>query len=300
MKLVLIPAGEFMMGAEESRAETLKCFPSCDPKWLEGELPRHRVRITHPFYLGQYTVTLGELLAFCRDAHYKLEMERDGKPSRGYNAEAKLIEATDFRPWAPGWEIGRDHPAVYVSWNDAVAFCDWSSKREGKTYRLPTEAEWEYACRAGTSSRYYFGNDPEELVYYANAADADRAAICGNELIASFDQQGRRTDTRIPFPFLKGRDGYAWTAPVGKFRPNAFGLYDMHGNVWQWCSDWYDEHYYQSAPADDPKGPDAGSSHVVRGGSFRNIPARLRCACRSHDAPSYRFCSVGFRVACEP
>jgi formylglycine-generating enzyme required for sulfatase activity len=122
------------------------------------------VRITKPFYMGQYEVTLGQFLVFYHDAKYKIEAERDGKPSWGYDKDGKLVESTRFRPWAPGWEIGMDHPVVYVTWNDAVAFCNWLSKKEGKSYRLPTEAEWEYACRARTNTRYSFGNDEQKLM----------------------------------------------------------------------------------------------------------------------------------------
>jgi formylglycine-generating enzyme len=303
MKLVLVPAGEFMMGSEESRTDTINSFPYCDPKWLDDELFRHRVRITKPFYMGQYTVTLGEFLVFYHDAHYQLEMERDGKPHWGYDSSGKKqIESPDFRPWAPGWNIGMDHPVVYVSWNDAMAFCDWLSKREEKTYRLPTEAEWEYACRAGTNTRFYFGDDPEDLVYYANGPDADCAAIIGSTalLFPSFDKYGNKTGKQLPFPYLKRRDGYVWTAPVGKFRPNAFGLYDMHGNVCQWCSDWYDAHYYENTPVDDPKGPPAGSSRVARGGAFSTQPVALRCASRDAFDKSRRGFLCGFRVVCEP
>ena len=139
---------------------------------------------------------------------------------------------------------------VNVSWNDAVAFCKWLSKKEGKTYRLPTEAEWEYACRAGTTTRYYSGDDPETLAKVGNVADAAFKA---------------------KFPdweyTIKANDGYVFTAPVGKFKPNAFGLYDMHGNAWQWCADWYGEEYY---------------AHVAR--RRPNWP-RLR----SQTCPSWRF-----------
>ena len=223
MKLVMIPAGEFTMGAEEDRSDTLNYFPYCDPKWLDGELPRHKVRITKPFYLGQYEVTLNQFLKFYHETKYKLDIERDGKPSWGYDKSGKiLIESSNFRPWAPGFKIEKDHPVVYVSWNDATAFCKWLSKKEGKKYRLPTEAEWEYACRAGTNSRYYCGNNPEELVRVGNVADADRGAFAksngGNPIIASFDK-GKKTDTNIPYPFLTRRDGYVWTAPLASSSP---------------------------------------------------------------------------------
>ena len=298
MKLVAIPAGEFMMGAEEDRVDTLNHFLYCDPKWLDGELPRHMVRITKSFYMGQHEVTLAQFLKFYHAANYKVEIERDGKASWGYQ-DGKLIESNRFRPWAPlAWKPEMDHPVIYVSWNDAFAFCEWLSKEEGKTYRLPTEAEWEYSCRAGTSSRYHFGDDQEELIRFANAADADNKAGTPNAIIVTFDKDGKKTDKNIPFPFVSRRDGYVWTAPVGKFRPNAFGLYDMHGNAWEWCSDWYGRDYYEKSPTDDPPGPSAGSSRVTRGGGFRAAPVLLRCARRGVAVPSYRNYYTGFRVVC--
>jgi sulfatase modifying factor 1 len=302
MKLVEIPAGEFMMGAEEDRSDTLNKFPYCDPKWLDGELPRHKVRITKSFLMGQHEVKLNDFLKFYHDAKYKTEIERDGKPSWGYE-NGRLIESNRFRPWDPlAWKIEMDHPVIYVSWNDAVAFCEWLSKKEGKTYRLPTEAEWEYACRAGSSHRYHFGDDPEELVRFANAADRDSQADDEKRgvksVIGSFDKDGKKTTTNIPFPYLSRRDGYVWTAPAGKFRPNDFGLYDMHGNVWEWCSDWYDENYYANSPVDNPQGPVAGSSRVLRGGGFYSSPVVLRCAYRSDGVPSFRYHGCGFRVVC--
>jgi len=233
MKLVRIPAGEFMMGAEEDRDATMNAFPSAGPALLPREWPRHKVRITKSFYMGEYEVTLGQFMTFLREAGYKIDAERDGKPMTGYGKNGEIIESTAFRPWAPGWKIEPDHPVGYVSWNDALAFCDWLSRKEDKKYRLPTEAEWEYACRAGTSSRYHSGNDPEELIGSANVADADRAAEFPGKKADVFDKSGKKTGKQIPYPFLSGHDGYAWTAPVGRFRPNRFGLYDMHGNSWE-------------------------------------------------------------------
>ena len=148
MKLVLIPAGEFDMGAEEDLDETLAAYPYCDPASLAGERPRHKVRITRPFYMGQHEVTLGQFLRFVEVTGYKTDMQREVKPSWGYRRN-RLVESNNYRPWSPGWGIDMDHPVVFVSWNDATAFCQWLSKKEGRTYRLPTEAEWEYACRAG-------------------------------------------------------------------------------------------------------------------------------------------------------
>jgi formylglycine-generating enzyme required for sulfatase activity len=295
MKLVLIPSGEFMMGAEEDRDDTLDFFPYLDPKELDGELPWHRVRITKSFYMGQTEVTLAQFRTFCDSAEYKIEIERDGKPSRGL-ARGR---SADYRPWAPGWSIESDHPAVYVSWNDAVAFCKWLSEREGRLYRLPTEAEWEYACRAGTSSRYFFGDDPEELVNYANAADQTRKASRGVSLIEVIDRQGNESDTNAPFPSLSGRDGYDWTAPVGKFKPNDFGLYDMHGNVWEWVYDWFSTDYYGKSPIDDPQGPLNGTSRVARGGSYSYVPGNSRCAYRASAPQSDRSDNLGFRVVSE-
>jgi len=300
MKLVSIPSEEFFMGAEEDREDTLSQYPYCNPKWLDVESPRHRVRITKAFYLGQYEVTLGEFLQFYHDAKYQLDCELDGKPNWGYEND-KFIESTRFRPWDPrAWKAENDQPVVYVSWNDAVAFCKWLSKKEGKTYRLPTEAEWEYACRAGSSSRYSFGNDPEELIRFANGPDANCKTIFPNATKVTFDKSGEGIDENSPFPFLLGNDGYAWISPVGKFHPNNFGLYDMHGNVWEWCSDWYGKDYYANSPVDDPQGPSDGSSRVLRGGGFGGTPVLLRCAHRSvvgTEARSYYF---GFRVVCAP
>ena len=168
-----------------------------------------------------------------------------------------------------------------VNWDDAVAFCEWLSKKEGKTYRLPTEAEWEYACRAGTATRYYGGDDPETLATVANVADATFKVDFADEAYYG----------------LRASDGYTYTAPVGRFKPNAFGLYDMHGNVWQWCSDWYDSDYYSKSPVDDPKGPNSGHRRVQRGGSWFDWAVLARSAVRSKDSPDSRNYVTGFRVA---
>jgi formylglycine-generating enzyme required for sulfatase activity len=168
---------------------------------------------------------------------------------------------------------------VNVSFNDAVAFCKWLSEQEKRSYRLPSEAEWEGACRAGTDSLYQHGDDPEGLASVGNAADATVKAMFS------------KADT------ISARDGYLFTAPVGRFKSNAFGLYDMHGNVWEWCADRYDGNYYRTSPSIDPEGPATGLDRVVRGGSWYGPPRYSRSADRSGFKQSYRSSSLGFRVA---
>ncbi len=234
MKLTLIPAGEFKMGSGESAEATAAFFTrTYGARFLtadsfKNEHPQHRVQITRPFYLGTYHVTRGEFRQFVNDTGYKTDAER-----------RRTVAASEDRFWRNVPEQTDEHPVVNVSWNDAAAFCKWLSRKEGKTYRLPTEAEWEYACRAGTTTRYYSGDDPETLAKVGNVTDAAYRA--------RFPRFAEQT--------LTASDGYVFTAPVGQFKPNAFGLYDIHGNAWEWCSDWYGKEYYGKSPVEDPKGP---------------------------------------------
>ena len=247
MEMVLIPAGEFKMGSGESAEETAALKEELRHGFLmadffKDEHPQHRVRITKPFYLGTYHVTRGQFRQFVKDSGYKTDAEKGDNPGAyGWDPEKKEFGFNKKYSWRnAGFEQTDEHPVVNVSWNDAVAFCKWLSKKEDKTYRLPSEAEWEYACRAGTTTRYYSGDDPETLATVGNVADAAAKA---------------------QFPdwkwTIKANDGYVFTSPVGKFKPNAFGLYDMHGNAWQWCADWYGADYYTKSPTDDPTGPSA-------------------------------------------
>ncbi len=240
MRLTLIPAGEFLMGS-----------PDSDKDAEDDEKPRHRVRITRPFYLGKYEVTQAEYEAMMRDNPSYFE----GKPK---------------------------NPVENVSWVNALRFCNQLSEREGLKpyyeisgetaqvpawngagYRLPTEAEWEYACRAGTATRYSFGDD-----------EASLGEFCW------FDGN---SDLR--------------THEVGQKRANGFGLHDMHGNVWEWCGDWYADGYYKEPPVDDPRGPSRASIRVIRGGSWYRDPRLVRSADRLGFRPDYRSSNLGFRVA---
>ena len=288
MKLTLVPSGEFMMGSGESVEETVAFFTKnygmvyLTADLFKDEHPQHRVRITKPFYLGAYHVTRGQFRQFVKDSAYKTDAEKGEEPGAyGWNSKKEQIDFSKDYSWQnAGFEQTDEHPVVNVSWNDAVAFCKWLSRKEGKSYRLPTEAEWEYACRAGTTTRYYSGDDPETLAKVANVADATAKA---------------------KFPAwkwtIKASDGYVFTAPVGQFKPNAFGLYDMYGNACQWCADWYGRDYYGISPVDNPKGPSTGDDRVVRGGSWGDGAGFASSAFRRRFSPGKRCGDASFRVA---
>ncbi len=288
LPMVLIPAGEFTMGSCESAEDTAAFFNKAlgdgglKADYFNGERPQHRVRITRPFYLGKYHVTRGQFRQFVTDAGYKTDAEKGEIPGAfGLDGGGKKFGFNGKYSWRnAGFEQTDEHPVVNVSWNDAVAFCKWLGRKGGSTYRLPTEAEWEYACRAGTKTRYYSGDDPETLAKAGNVADATFRAKFPN----------------LKFT-IKGSDGYVFTAPVGSFKPNGFGLYDMHGNAWQWCADWYGNGYYAVSPTDDPTGPDSGDRRVLRGGSWIFWPSNCRSAGRGRMPPGFRSLETGFRIA---
>ena len=224
MKLVLIPAGKFMMGLEGRKV-------------FDG--PQHEVTISKPFYIGVYPVTQGQWRAVTGKVVWK------GKDNVKENLDA---------------------PATWVSWDQANDFCKILTKFTHKTVRLPTEAEWEYACRAGTTTRFHFGDDESLLGYYAwyknNAVDI-------NEKYAH---------------------------PVGQKKPNAWGLYDINGNVWQWCQDWLDENYYTSSSQTDPTGPPSGRTRVRRGGSWEHDAPKCWVHYRSSAPPTETAPYMGFRI----
>ncbi len=281
MKLTLIPPGEFMMGAPDDEAERQR-----------DEGPAHRVRITKPFFLGTYTVTLGQFRQFVEATDYKTDAEQDGRGGWGYTGDdAKPFKQSQQYTWRQtGFTQTDDHPVVNVSWNDAAAFCEWLSQQESATYRLPTEAEWEYACRAGTATRFHHGDDAAGIVKLGNVADATM-----NQKFAAWMKVNEVDREKIGT--AEHEDGYVFTAPVGRFQANAFGLHDMHGNVWEWCADWDDPRYYRNSPTDDPTGPTTGTARIRRGGSWLHSPTFSRSARRRRYAPDARNSPIGFRVA---
>lgn len=258
MQLSWIPPGEFVMGSPES-----------DPDAKAAEKPYHRVQIRQGFYLSVNEVTVGQFRAFVSETGYSTEAEKEG--GYGWDRDQKkfikdrrfhwgnlVLEKADFTQ-------SDQHPVVNVSWEDATAFCQWLGRKDNQRYRLPTEAEWEYGCRAGTSSRYYFGDSPKQ------------------------EQANWGRNNGSP-------------ATVGSYQPNGFGLFDMHGNVWEFCLDWHDDAYYRSSPVSDPPGPsDAGLAgyHVRRGGDWLHSSKDSRSASRYvyNYRPQARYnVIIGFRV----
>jgi formylglycine-generating enzyme required for sulfatase activity len=249
MKLKWVPAGKFLMGTKDG-----------GPK---GQSPEHEVVLTKPFYMGIHEVTVGQWRQFVEATKYQTKPEKDG--------------ATPT--WAkPPFVQTDEHPVVCVGWVDAVAFCEWLTKKEASgaaprgKYALPTEAQWEYCCRAGSQATYCFGDDDKELLQYA----------------------------------WIGRNAGKKTHPVGQLKPNAWGLYDMHGNVREWCADYYQLTYYKNSPKEDPAGPTksdpfnyAKETRVIRGGGWFRTEGYCPSAFRlphGNDQAGYHSDAVGFRV----
>ena len=220
LKLVLIPAGKFIMGA-----------PATEFSPYKNEGPQHEVTISRPFYMGIYHVT-----------------QQQYQHIMGNNRSL-------FKD--------PDNPMEMVSWDDAVEFCKKVSQKTGKTVRLPTEAEWEYACRAGSTTRFSYGEDDKNFTQLG-----DYAWYAGNS-----DKKSH---------------------PVGLKKPNDWGLHEMHGNEWQWCADWFAP--YTDAKAIDPEGPASGTHRIVRGGCWFAAGGRCRSAFRMAMTSNQRHNDIGFRV----
>ncbi len=228
MKLVRIEAGKFIMGS-----------PKTETDRYDEEGHQSEVTISKPFYMGVCEINQAQWHAIMGTEPWK----------------GKLFGKS-----------GADNAATYISWDDAIKFCEILSKKAGKKLTIPTEAQWEYACRAGSKTAYCFGNDASKLGDYAwchaNAHEID-------------DQ----------YPHA-----------VGRKKPNAWGLYDMHGNVWEWCRDWYSDEFYTKAKKADPENTTEAISRVVRGGAWNGAPGMSRSARRGGFRPDISNHDTGFRV----
>jgi len=269
--MVVVQQGRFTMGApagEEAR-ENL-------PNQFRGRsIPQHLIKIRHKLAIAKVAVTRDEYAQFVAET-----TRPDPDSCVTLNASGDFI-ATNGNWHSPGFpQTGRD-PVVCVSWDDAQAYVAWLSAKAGRVYRLPTEAEWEYAARAGTTTARYDSDNPAELCRYTNVGDLD------------YSEQ-HPGDSRVN---RACRDGYAFTSPVGSFPPNQFGLYDMLGNVMDWTEDCWNANY-SGAPIDGTawQSGDCGR-RVVRGGSWDADLSVVRSANRRGIPTSYRNTTLGFRVA---
>ena len=270
--MILIPPGEFMMGSTDEQVEaslkTCVGIYATDPNLVSriktNERPQHRVVITKPYFMGTTEVTIGQFKKFADATKYATEAEQYGFGDSGAKVMDDKVTEThkQNKSWrAPGYAVTDDSPVAQITWNDAVAFCQWLSTQEKAIYRLPTEAEWEYACRAGTTTQYSFGDDMAEL-----------------------DEHGW---------FDKNSGGRAH--PVGLKQPNAFGLHDMHGNLNELCGDYWNEKWYDVSPPEDPTGPSKADNRIFRGGGFGYGPF-CRSATRNSGPLRVRARTMGFRV----
>lgn len=269
-EMVVVPAGWFMMGVapeEEEREALAEAFRNRSE-------PRRRVDV-RSFSAGKYEVTRGQ---------YRVFAEATGRRSDGCHVWGGIgFEFDHTRDWRnPGYVQDDRHPVVCVSWDDAGAYVRWLSNKTGKDYRLLTEAEWEYAARAGTTTMRYWGDDGNMACRHANGGDLATAARV----------PGAREWTLAPC-----NDQHAYTAPVGSYPANAFGLHDMLGNVWEWTQDCWNE-TYAGAPTDGTAWSVGNCSmRAVRGGSWEDAPVGLRAAYRVGSPTVIRVYIRGFRVA---
>jgi formylglycine-generating enzyme required for sulfatase activity/serine/threonine protein kinase/Leucine-rich repeat (LRR) protein len=273
-KMVLIPPGEFLMGSSDEQVEAalkvadeINAGQPTKDRIQNAERPQHKVVLTKPFLMGATEVTIGQFKKFSA-AGYQTEGEKQAIATK--TASPPKASAPSQPPVAPpqpvktylnpGYSVTDDSPAAQITWNDAVAYCRWLTAQEKVIYRLPTEAEWEFACRAGTTTQYSFGDDAAFLDLYGW--------------------------------YIKNQSGNS--QPVGTKLPNAFGLFDMHGNLFEWCQDFWNEKWYELSPTNDPTGSTYIVGWVMRGGCWNFSATHGRSAYRHTLA--YRDLNVGFRV----
>lgn len=270
-EMVVIPAGSFVMGSPETETGRDK-----------DETPQHNVAIGYSFAVGRYEVTRAQYAQFLREAGHA---PAPGNCWYWDGDEGKAKNDDPSRSWTnPGFPQEDSHPAVCVSWEDAKAYVAWLSRKTGKNYRLLTEAEWEYSARAGSSAARPWGEDRNQACIYANVGDLARTRIVP-------PGKGRRWAQ-----FHDCDDRYGYTAPVGSYTVNRFGLYDMIGNVWEWTEDCWNESY-AGAPADGSAWRTGDCARrVARGGSWYVDPRYARSANRAWDSAGGRV-GIGFRLA---
>ncbi|MGZ0173095.1 MAG: SUMF1/EgtB/PvdO family nonheme iron enzyme [Planctomycetales bacterium] len=275
----------------------------------EDERPLHPVRLTKPFYLATTEVTVAQFRQFVEATGHKTSAEQSGtgivgfdphEPEEDRRAKFGFRQKPEFTWKAPGFPQAEDHPVTGVSWNDTQAFCRWLSEKEGVTYRLPTEAEWEYSCRAGTDTYFSWGDSYKNIYQLANIGNVELEKAHPDRVLIQW----------LVYVDRDPGDPHVYTAPVGSYPANPWGIQDLHGNVWEWCQDQYIDTAYSGYkqprygvpipraidPLNEDSFNDDGDWRVIRGGSWFTSPTSCRSAMRSYfeanDAAAY----LGFRV----
>jgi formylglycine-generating enzyme required for sulfatase activity len=276
MRMVRAPSGSFVMGSSESDiAWAMATLAQEQPISLENEYPFHKVRISRPFFVSQTEVTVEQFRAFVDATGYRTDAEEAGG-GQVFNTRANRFEQKDGSSWKnPGWAVSPSEPVTMVSYDDAQAFVEWLSAKDKLPYKLPTEAQWEYAARGGLPIAQFPWGDGVPDGQRANYADRN----------TDFEWRDRDAD-----------DGYKNVAPVGSYSANGFGLYDMAGNVIEWVRDYSLEDYYRFTPEVDPEGPGHGENRVTKGGDWASGATSLRCAFRGWSRSDLAFNNTGFRV----
>ncbi len=313
-KFRLLEGGSFIQGTSGGENVLKRSFPLSTAGQFYGnaEDPAHVTWITKPFYLAETEVTVGQFRSFVEDTGYETSAERGDTQMVGWEptpADKPLYQSHDFLrnakfSWKnPGFRQADSHPVVGISWTDAKAFCKWLSNKDAVQYRLPTEAEWEFACRAGTATWFSFGDKARGVVHrFGNLGNVElerhRKHAAERQWLLNWDSDPE--------------DGHVFTAPVGSYEANPWGLRDMHGNVWEWCEDlWLDTIYkdyrrprydqpdkvaVDPVNSDRPQTP-ANDFHTIRGGSWFNGDLIARSANRTYWDRQDAACYVGFRLA---
>lgn len=257
--MVLIPGGSFMMG---------------DDNGQDMEKPVHAVEVSS-FYMDKYEVTLEDYEKFVEATKYVTDAEKNGGSIIYNGKDFEKTEGINWRFDGRGnahTKEEKNQPVTHLSWNDANAYAEWTGKR------LPTEAEWEYAARGGEKGyKFAWGNDALENEVMANVSDENYVKV-------------------VKWPHFEGYDdGYTLASPVGSFAPNSLGLYDMAGNAWEWCADYFDEAYYSRSPKKNPINNEPNERRVMRGNSWDGRPGLMQCSRRTSDVQSNSYADTGFR-----
>jgi formylglycine-generating enzyme required for sulfatase activity len=284
-EMVTVPAGTFMMG---SSPEELARETGMYEAEIKSEQPKHRVTIGRAFAIGKHEVTQAQYEAFVKET---------GRVQSGCKVFIRSEGTWDIeeqRSWKdPGYAQSPQHPVACVRWADAQAYADWLAAKTGKPYRLPSEAEWEYAARGGTTGPRFWGDTITDACRFANVSDETRKGVVKLKKLSAQS-------------FIACADGHVWAAPVGSFVPNGFGIHDMLGNLWEWTADCYHPSY-EGAPQDGSARKDGACTyHAFRGGAFSSLVNNYRVTQRgsgadpklyADDPREYRADYLGFRVA---